>query len=285
MINFPVSPEYCLIIKALRETNSLREAAIALEIDPAHLSRKLQKISEEHDLIQKISNKWTLTETGNRLAQWVDESIIRQQVLLEEKPVFKIASFTWLAEQMLIPGYKKLNLETQNKFSWRFSIVASDLEQELITGKADYVITCHAPNDPLIAHKVFNPDPWIVVVPASWEKDLKKLNSQETLSFLHKKPYLRLTTLNPEQVLGFQPQTISDFMVDGVIGIRSGVVNELGWSCIPSFSISDQLKNKELIPVSLESAIKGQLSIWWLRSRKDSLTQIRSLSKWLKEIS
>lgn len=283
MINFPVPPEYCLIVKALRETSSLREAAVLLDIDPAHLSRKLQKISEEHDFIQKVSNKWTLTEAGNRLAQWVDESIIRQQVLLEEKPVLKIASFTWLAEQMLIPGYKKLNQETNNKFSWRFSIVASDLEQELITGKADYVITCHAPNDPLIAHKVFNPDPWIVVIPASWEKELKK--SEDILSYLQTKPYLRLTTLNPEQVLGFTPQVISDFMVDGVIGIRSAVINDLGWSCLPTYSLTEGLKNKQLIKVNLESSTKGQLSIWWLRSRKDSLTQIRSLSKWLKDIS
>ncbi len=285
MMKYPVSPEYCLIIKALRETNSLREASILLGTDPGHLSRKLQMISEEHDLIHKIANKWTLTETGFKLAQWVDESIVRQQTLLEEKTIYKISCFTWLGEELLIPGYNRLNEETHNKFSWRFNVVAGDLEQQLISGLADYVITCHAPNDPLIAHKIFSPDPWYIIVPISWEKELKKIRPENLIEFLHTKPFVSLTDLNPEQVLGFQPRTISDFLVNGVIGIRSAVINNLGWSCIPSFSLASCLKNKTVMKLPIESATKGHLSIWWLRSRKDSLSQIRPLSKWLKDIS
>lgn len=186
---------------------------------------------------------------------------------------------------MLIPHIKKLNTITQNKYSWKFNIAAPVLEDELISGKADYVITCHPPNDLLIAHKVFNSDPWFIVIPASWEKEFKHLKPQHLQAALNERPFIRLTSLNPDQMLGFTPKVMADIMVDGVIGVRTAVKSGLGWSCVPGFSIISCLKNKELLKLNLESATKGQLSVWWLRSRKDVSTNIRFLSKWLTEIS
>jgi DNA-binding transcriptional LysR family regulator len=285
MNQFLVPPEYCIIIKAIQVSKTLRSASQLLGIDPAQLNRKIQKIATDYSFLQKLGNRWVLTEQGTKLAQWVDESALRQKILLEEKPHLKIASFTWLAEQMLIPHVKKLCRITNDKYSWKFNIAAAVLEDELISGKADYVITCHAPNDPLIAHKVFNQDPWFIVIPASWEKEFKNIKSDNIQQALNKKPFIRLTTLNPDQMLGFTPQTIADVMMDGVIGVRTAVINNLGWSCLPGFSLISHLKNKDLVKLNLNSTTSGQLSIWWLRSRKDTAANIKSLSKWLIEIS
>lgn len=285
MRTFPVSPEYCLILKALNETSSLREAAALLETDPAHLTRKLQKLSQEHELVQKIGNKWAVTEEGARLARWVNESITRQEEILEEKATINISSFAWLAEEMLIPHYPRLQAVTENKHSFRFCITTASLEDDLISGRSDFAITCHPPNDPVIAHKVFNPDPWYIVVPASWAKSIRKLESNDIQKFLNTRPFVRLTTLNPEKMLGFVPEMISDLMVDGVVAARAAVKNDIGWSCLPGFALTSLLEKNEIVRVPLESSTSGQLSIWWPRSRTDSKILIRKLSAWLTEIS
>lgn len=285
MMNFPIPAEYCLIIKALHETDSLREAARLLDMDPAHLTRKLQKIPEDLNLIRKNGNKWILTDLGKRLALWVDEGIQSQQLLLEEKPSLRIACYTWLAEQLLIPHFSKLNQTTHHKFNWAFNVVAANLEQEIITGRAEFVLTCHPPNDPLIAHKKFNPDPWLIVVPASWKKAVSKLKDEELIQFLQTKPFLKLSSVDSEHMLGFLPKKNSELIIDGVIGVRTAVIHDLGWSCLPSYSLTSHLKNAEVIALDLPSATKGDLSIWWLRSRKDFSENVKIISKWVSEIA
>ncbi len=281
MSDYHISPEYCLILKALRETASMREAALRLNTDPAQLTRKIQKLSHEHDVIYKVGNRWALTEAGLRLATWADESIQSQKAILQEKKTIRIAAFTWLAEEMLIPGMTKLMKDIPDT-SFVFSLNARDLEGELSSGRADYVITCHPPNDPQIAHKVFNEDPWFIVVPMSWKE---KLKGHDVREFLKTRPFIRITTLEPENTLGFSPQLISDVMVDGVIGARSAVANGLGWSCLPGFALQSLLKEKSLLKLPIESETKGKLSLWWVRRRGDHMGHGRQLSKWLKEIS
>lgn len=284
-MNYPVSPEYCLILKALYETETLREAARLLDMDPAHLTRKLQKMPAEYNLVEKAGNRWILTDAGKRIALWVEEGIGRQKELLEQKPVQRIACFTWLAEQLLIPNYPKLNSLTHNRYSWSFDITSSSLEHAIITGQAEYVITCHSPNDPLIAHKKFEKDPWIIVVPTSWKKDLSKIKSQELVEYLQTKPFVRLSTTDPEHILGFFPKKNAELSIDGVMGVRAAVVNGLGWSCLPSYSLISCLKNQEVIKLEIDSMTQGDLSIWWLRSRKDFSENVKIISKWVSEIS
>lgn len=284
-MNFPIPAEHCLIIKALHETESLREAARLLDMDPAHLTRKIQKIPENLNLVRKNGNRWVLTDLGKRLALWVNEGINSQQLLLEEKPSLRIACYTWLAEQLLIPHFSKLNSNTHNKFNWSFNVVAANLEQEIISGRAEFVITCHPPNDPLIAHKKFHPDPWLIVVPASWKKAVAKLKDEDLVHYLQSKPFLRLSSVDAEHMLGFLPKKNSDLVIDGVIGVRTAVIHELGWSCLPSYSLTSHLKNAEVHSLNLPSATKGDLSIWWLRSRKDFTDSVKFISKWVSEIA
>lgn len=284
MINFPIPTEHCLIVKALHEAGSLRAAAVLLDMDPAHLTRKIQSIPEEPNLIQKVGNKWILSDLGKRVALWVDEGILSQTTLLEEKPMLRIACYTWLAEQMLIPGYKTLNEITQNRYSWGFNVVASNLEQEILSGRSEYVITCHAPNDPLIAHRKFSPDPWMIVVPASWKKELGKMKDDQLIEYLRTKPFIRLASTDAEHTLGFAAGKSSELQINGVIGVRAAVISGLGWSCLPSYSMIEPLRNKQLIQLDLKSATQGELSVWWLRSRKDASDRVKHMAKWVTQM-
>lgn len=285
MENYLIPPEYCLIINAFIQTNSLREAALMLKIDPAALVRKAQKISGEFGLIEKVGNKWAVTDTGRRIAQWTDESIARQKSILNEKSMVRIASFTWLAEEVLIPHHSKLHEMTGGKFSWSFKTISSDLEKELINNRSDYVITGFAPNDPMIAHKRITVHPWRVIAPTSWKKKLGNLKGSDLLKELQTKPYVRFSLLNPEQTLGFKPLTYSPLMVDGVIGIRTAVARGLGWSCVPAMAINTLLDDGKIITMDLPVSTKDNLSLWWLRSRKDSMKNSQIISKWITEIT
>ncbi len=88
-----------------------------------------------------------------------------------------------------------------------------------------------------------------------------------------------------EHTLGFIPEMISELSIDGVIGVRSAVENELGWSCLPSLSIVTKLRYKTLSKLDLECGARGDFSVWHLRSKKDSAASVRLMTKWLLEIS
>ncbi len=176
MEKFLIPPEYCIILNALKTEGSLRGAATSLKIDPATLVRKFQILSTEYGLILKTNNKWVVTEKGERVILWLEGSIAHQKLILNEKPQMRIASFAWLAEQKLIPNFPMLDQLTKCKYSWVFKTLASDLEQELINGRSEYVVTGHAPNDPLIAFKKISSHSWKVIIPYQWKSEISRLN-------------------------------------------------------------------------------------------------------------
>lgn len=283
MIKFPLDPQICVILNAFNKSSTLREAASFLGIDPPALVRKAQKIAEDTDCLQKVGNRWALTETGIRVAQWTDEIIVSQLNLLNEQPRLRIACFTWLAEEMLIPQLHQLTDLLSNKYQWSFNMTAGNLEQELMQSRSDFVITGHAPNDPTIAHKKIASYPWVVIVPFSWKRSISGLNENEIIEFLKLRPFIRHAQVNPEQTLGFAPTIISNIMVDGVIGLRSSVVNDLGWTVVPAMSIQSCINNRKVLKLDLKTSIIDHVSVWWLRSRKDTAGSARYISKWISQ--
>lgn len=285
MKTFSIPPEYCLIVNAFNQASTLRAAALLLNTDPAGLVRKVQKISDEYGFLQKVGNRWAVTESGRRVAQWTDEFIISQQKLMDERPRLRIAAFTWLAEEMLIKNFEQLNMLFNSKYAWSYKMIAADLEQELIQSRSDFVITGHAPNDPAVAHRKISTYSWVVIVPYSWKKQVSHLENNKLVQFLQTRPFVRHATMNPEQIMGFPIEMTSGLMVDGVIGLRSAVANGIGWSAVPAMSVQTLLKEKKAYRVDLPTNIKDEVSIWWLRARKDSFEHIKPIAKWISEFS
>jgi DNA-binding transcriptional LysR family regulator len=283
MLKFVIPPEYCLIINAFNQADSLRGAAAMLGMDPPSLVRKVQKISVEFGYLQKVGNRWAVTESGRRVAQWTDEVIQGQAELAQEKSVLRISSFSWLAEEMLIPEYHRLKKLLQPHQSCSFKITASNQEQELIQSRTDLVIQGHAPTDPSIAYKKVSSFDWVVVAPYSWKKQISSLDDSQILEYLHKSSFIRHTNLNPERALGFQPMTKSLFTVDGVIGLRSAVTHGEGWSVLPAMSVHNYLSEKKLVKINLKTFIKDEISVWWVRARKDMAETAKVATKWISE--
>ena len=203
--------------------------------------------------------------------------------MLLEKPRFRIAAFSWLAEEMLIPNFNKLDSRLNLQYEWSYKILLSDLEQELIQSRSDYVVSGYAPNDPSVAYKKISSYPWVVVIPAAWKKQIMGLSHEKLILFLQTKPYIRMTSLSSEKVINFKPKNISNLSLDGVVGVRAAVFTGLGWSHVPAMSIKSHINENKVAALKLPTILKDEVSLWWLRSRKDTSTHVKTLTKWISE--
>lgn len=282
MDTFEVPPEYCLIVRALGRTHSLREAASLLDCDPALLVRKVRKISDHYHLVQKLQGRWTLTEGGLRAAQWAEESISSQRMWLNGKPRLRIATTMWMAEQVLIPALPSLQKQQGDRLHYLFSTSSPQLERALLDGKADCVVACHAPTDPAIAHRRIAPERWVVIVPTRWSRQFPQGTPQQTIERLTSLPYIRHTGVNPEVTLGFSPASMDETLMDSLIGVRSAVESELGWGCVPELLVRTSLKHKQLAKVKLPVASEGTVCLWWLRARRDIGRHVKDMAPWLE---
>lgn len=285
MMKFAIPPEYCLIINAFSQAESLRGAAALLGMDPPALVRKVHKIAAEFGYLQKVGNRWMVTEAGRRIAQWTDEMMLSQAELSEEKSVLRISSFSWLAEEMLIPEFHKLQKLLKPNQHCTFKMNASNQEQELLQSRTDLVVQGHAPNDPSIAYKRISTHNWVVVAPYSWKKRFVQLNSNETIERLQNKPFIRHAQINPELILGFQPTIKSYVTTDSVIGLRSAVYHGEGWSALPAMAATRYLKEDKLVKVNIPTFLKDDVSVWWVRGRKDLTEIAKSTAKWIAQFN
>lgn len=283
-MKFLIPPEYGLIVNAFNQAPTLRGAANLLGIDPAALVRKVQTISQEYGYLEKIGNRWTLTDLGRKVAFWTEEVINSQKMLLEESSRIRISAFPWLIEEALVPSFENLNSSLKDKFKWSFKMAAVDLEADLIHNRTDFVIHGKSPQDPDIAHRRIVSYPWVAVAPASWKSNVTRLGTPQLIEFLNKQAFCRHSDLNPTTVLGYSPETLHDLHLDGVIGIRSAVIHEMGWSVLPAMSVQNALKEKKLIKLNLPITYSDDVSIWWVRSRKDIANQVKQIATWIQKI-
>ncbi|MFM6927364.1 MAG: LysR substrate-binding domain-containing protein [Bdellovibrio sp.] len=282
---FIIPPDDCLVVLEFRDGSSLRDVAARLHLDPSALVRKVQRIAAEHRLLEKIKGRWVLTAKGHLLNRWTEDTLISQQRLLDTKPQLRISSSMWLAEQVIVPFSACLNRETNWKYNWLILTPNRNFETELLEGTADFIITCGAPVDPLIAYKKILPEEWVAIAPKSWAKELKNLKDQKLLESLLQKDFVRHIDLNAEEFLNI-PERIEKISVsvDNLIGIRSAVAKGYGWSIVPRFAVLKELRTEEIteLPLAeLKSIKNSHLSLWWSRGRKEHQQLAPTLQQWL----
>lgn len=283
-MKFIIPPEYGLIVNAFSQTSTLRGAAQMLGMDPAALVRKVQTISQEYGYLEKIGRRWTVTDKGRKVAYWTEEMINSQKILAEDVPRLRVSAYSWLIEEALIPHYESLNEAFKEKFRWSFKMGGSDLESDLIHNRTDFVIHGKAPMDPSIAHQRIINYPWVAVAPYSWKKSVSGIPQKQLVDFLNTKSFCRHADLNPITALNYLPEKIHDLIADGVIGLRSAVINEMGWSALPAMSIQRALKENKVIKLNLPITYTDNVSIWWIRSRKDISKYSKQIANWIQKI-
>lgn len=285
MDQFVISPHDCLILKAFRDSGSLREAAQLLKCDPAGLARKVQQISSEHGFLQKVNNRWQVTARGLDLVAWAEASMQSQKKILMAKSSLRIATTMWFSEEMLIPHLTKLKNFLGEKINLSLSVPDKSFELALIDGSVDFVIVCHPPENPEIEHKQIVPEKWTLVAPASWRKDLNP-KSTKALSELAQRPFIRHLSINEDLFLPeFTEVTDSGLTIDNLIGVRSAVIAGHGWSLVPRILVARHIKEGQLLEIPYELPIQDRkVCVWWLRNRYETRIQSSKLVAWVKEV-
>jgi DNA-binding transcriptional LysR family regulator len=278
MEKFTIDPQDCLVLKAFNDSTTLREAAALLKCDPAGLARRAQAISL-NGFLQKVDNRWRVTQRGLNLIAWVETSIQSQNHLLTASENLRMASTTWFAEELIIPHLPQLVEMFDDPPSLSISVPQKSFENAILDGSVDYVVACHPPERPEIAHKQICAEKWVIITPKSWH--LKGRLSYEDLK---NKPLVRHSEMNLDLVL---PQvaefTESNVTIDHLIGVRAAVRKDLGWSVVPRILISSSGYQNTIHIHSEISIPDRKVCLWWLRHRTDIKRQSTKLSSWLKE--
>lgn len=287
MVQYDIPPDDCLIALQFRESVSLREVANRIGVDPSALLRKVQRIAEEHELLEKIKGRWVLTTKGHLLNRWTEDSLISQKKILETKPHLRIGTTTWLAEQIVIPFFACLQAETEQKYQWTVRSPQRSFEAEIMEGTCDFVIACKAPIDPLIAYKRIAPEKWTLIAPLKWQKELQKISPPDLLTFLFSKNFVRHIDFKAEELLNTPDMNTNDtILVDNLIGVRSAVTAGYGWSLVPRFSVLKEIRCKELIELEvpqLKELNSNHLCLWWLRTRREPRKVAQHIQSWLEK--
>lgn len=285
MNTYLIPPNDCLLILAFKRNATIRDAAQALGCDAGGLLRKVHRIAREHGVLEKTGGHWQLTPKGTTLISWVEETIQSQQRLLQSSSTVRIATTMWLSEQIIIPSLGKLKRELKQESNFLITTPVKSLENEMILGQTDFVIACHPPHDPLIAHKKIIKEEYRVIVPGSWNKDIKNKSESSILEFLASRPYIRHNYLNPDVFLDYfiNRKIDHEITVDHLIGVRSAVINGLGWSCVPALLVKEESQsNLRLIKLKNEIPSESHLCLWWRRDNRDSKRIVETMAQWLK---
>lgn len=276
MDTFPISSDDCLVLVAVSQTTSLREAARELNCDAGGLLRKIQRIASDHQLLVKLQGKWQLTEAGIALVGWTRDNILTQKKILSSDVNIRIGSTMWFAEQVLIPALTDLKKFAPDVTKIQMSVPQKGFEKSLTDGDCDFVIVCHPPEDPQIAHKQLSKEAWSIIAP--------KKSGAKTMKDLSKLSFIRHNNLNPEVFFaGLVNTEESHLTIDNLIGVRAAVLNGLGWSFIPTALIADDVTAGRLQEVPHEIEMDRKICVWWLRHGTQSGKKAQSICKWVQQ--
>lgn len=280
METFPVLPEDCLILRAVHESASLREAARILRCDPAGLLRKVQRIADESGLLRKVEGKWRLTDRGVLLVGWVEESILSQKKLLERERTLRLSCHLWMAEQFVLPSLPKLLARLPEPAGAEVAGTHQDFERELLRGQTDFVIACRPPEDPLIAHKNAVSEQWIVLAPAEWARKGRLKHADEIKS----RPFVRHKDMNPDLLFPVEDGVREAVTVDSLVAVRAAVAAGLGWSFLPRIAAREALESGKALELAHDFPMNRTISVWWLRHVRHAKTLAPTVCQWVKEV-
>lgn len=110
--------------------------------DASVISRRLKDISFKASVLVKEEGQWKLTDLGQEMADWAQESIQQQQAIMTQKQLIRIATTRQFAALKLAPSLASLLDLTK----YRVELVTTDegVESLLLSDRADIAFDCGA---------------------------------------------------------------------------------------------------------------------------------------------
>jgi DNA-binding transcriptional LysR family regulator len=162
----------CEILYLLKKHGSLSAITEAQGLDKGYLSRRLTKLSSLAPVLIRIQGKWQLTPEGQMMAQWYEESLMKQTQILAGKDQLVFGTTQTISERKLTAVLPSVLKESGHK---KFKIVTQydAIESSLLSGAIDFAFVCAIPQSPEIRFKRLFKWPYVIVMPHSWNDHFK----------------------------------------------------------------------------------------------------------------
>lgn len=284
MEKFLVTSEDCLILKAFKEANSLRSAAKLLNCDPASLARKAQHIASTYSFLQKVNNRWQLTERGLQMVVWTEVSIESQKKIFTGQTTIKIATPNWFSQEVAVPNLIKLKNQVSENLNFSIVTPQKNLELSLLDGSVDFVITDERPQSPEISYKSISAQKLVPVSAYGWKEDFQSSNAEAVLK---SKPFMKNDEIKENTLLssldGFKK---ANYQLDNPLAVKAAVLQGLGWSILPELITQGLVNEKKLYRLPFEFLEEDRkICVWWLRQRLDIRDKVNTICLWTESIT
>lgn len=251
--------------KAILETGSFQKAADKLNYTQSTVSFQIKQLEDELSikLFEKIGRKMILTQAGKDILPYID-TILQgaEQINNYGKNLSEITGTLRLA----IPD--SILIYTMQPFIQTFlheapkvqliinSLQSGEVHQAILEGKADIGINCDKDYYPdTIVHKYIGTYRALLVASPFSEPSLLDFitpHQRKPLSLICNEPdgYYQLEM---NHYLTMKDIILNPYMkVQSIEAVKKCVMNNLGIAIVPSYSVTEEMKNGSLIPIKTE---------------------------------
>jgi DNA-binding transcriptional LysR family regulator len=272
-MKFLVSSDDCELLLALEKSESLMDLSDLIKRDVSVLSRRLNKIKNETQFLEKRNGSWLLTKEGRLLCDWAKRASNEQALILKRSSTIHLATTREFSARILMPNWKKFKYPVD-----QVEIITSDgnSEQLLLSNIADIVIDCGTPYHPDIRFKKITPEKMVIVASSEFlKKNGKNLKGDDYIHFQR----TDLNALQEDMVLKLNPRLI----FSDLASLRSAIIHGHGWSIIPYYVVKDDLKEKALTDMKVKLSSPMSFGVWWKKDLQDKKL-IEAMTEFLKVI-
>lgn len=274
---FSIDTETCELLLSLDEGLTLQELACLWRRDVSVISRKIKRIAESTDLLEKIDARWRLTKKGKALNLWTQEAMLKQNHVMNRQGSLTIAGTREFSSRVLLPKTRTLIGDEDLKLS----ILSTDsgIEELILASKADFGFDCGRPLSPSIAYKRVAKESMVVVASTKFieQRDAK------TFSDLQEKDQLRFSRHNA-QIWGLEVHESHYWgHFNDLANLREAAILGYGWAIVPFYAVKKEIEALKLKVISGRKIEAEYFSVWWLRERKEILPWVNRAIAWLTE--
>lgn len=291
-----MNTKYLTTFKTILEAGSFQKAADRLNYTQSTVTFQIKQLEEELSLklFERIGRRMELTQAGKDILPYVDTILLgEEQILNYGKSLSEVTGVLKLAipDSILIytmqPFIQAFQHEAPHVQLVINSLPSGAVNQAILDGTADIGVNCEKENYPdSIVHAYLGTYRAVLVAAPFTNPDLLDFSTPH-----QKKPFSLICNepdgyyqLDMNQYLLEKDITLNPPMkVQSIEAVKRCVMTNLGIAVVPSYSITEELKNGSLIPIKTDIEKKTYRSIYLYHKNKWISPQMELALRLLKQ--